>query len=270
MAIIDLSHSDEEIRDAVQTSSIIKCDLLALNSFGKGRVKAFINEVLVRYGEESYLDDLFLSVMELSFNALKANYAYIVVLDRIRRMLNYKADQIDLNSIWRSQYMMTMYRNFIDHNSTRDEVKKVLRSESEVFKLMEHASAEERELTPEEQAVVEKSRGMINRVLREKIRATLSMSLSDKRIIIDVINDAPITETGLERIHSKRVNFRGYYDDDRIAEFYMENLDESESAGFGAAMIDSRLLGWGLDPWQHFKVLSLNKKTCANLTIVFN
>jgi len=74
----------------------------------------------------------------------------------------------------------------------------------------------------------------------------------------------------LERIHSKRQNFRKYYDEDRIADFYMEQLDESESAGFGAAMVDSRLLEWGLDPWQRFQLFFLNKKTCAGLTVLFN
>jgi len=50
----------------------------------------------------------------------------------------------------------------------------------------------------------------------------------------------------------------------------MEQLDESESAGFGAAMVDSRLLEWGLDPWQRFQLFFLNKKTCAGLTVLFN
>jgi len=59
MTIIDLTYSDEEIPDAVRTSSIIKYDLLALNSYGKGRVRTFIKEVRDRYGAETFLDDLF-------------------------------------------------------------------------------------------------------------------------------------------------------------------------------------------------------------------
>lgn len=61
----------------------------------------------------------FFSVVELSFNTVKANYAYIVMPDRISRMLNHKAEQIDLNSIWHSPSMMRMYRNFIDQPATK-------------------------------------------------------------------------------------------------------------------------------------------------------
>lgn len=270
MAIIDLGGPDHEILETVKNSTIIKCDLLTLNAYGKQRVRFFIEEVLRHYGELSYLDDLFLSVMELSFNALKANYAYMIVLDRIRRMLNYKQDQIDLNSIWKSQYMMRMYTNFIGHPATREQVRSIIRGEGNIFKIMEKAALEGRPLTAAEEERILRDRGQVNGELKEMIKATLNMSLSPGRVIIDVINDAPITQAGLDRIHGKRTTFREYYDSGRIAEFYMENLDDTESAGFGAAMIDSRLLGWGLDPWQHFKVLTLNKKTCANLTIVFN
>lgn len=270
MAIIDLGGTDEKIQEAVRDSNIVKCDLLALNSYGKKRVRFVVEQVLKRYDQEEYLDDLFLSVMELSFNAVKANYAYIIVLDRIRRMLNYKVEQINLESIWKSQYMQTMYRSFIAHPATSEQVKEVIRGEADVFRVMEAAAAEDRELTPEEKDRISRDMGTINMAIREKIKATLNMSLSDNRLIIDIINDAPITREGLDRIQMKRERFREYHDSDRIAEFYMENLDTTESAGFGAAMIDSRLLQWGLDPWQHFKVLSLNKKTCANLTVVFN
>ena len=270
MAIMDLGGSDQQIQEIVHNNTIIKCDLLALNSYGKKRVRFLLEQVLDRYGDVSYLDDLFMSVMELAFNAVKANYAYIIVLDRIRRMLNYKVSQIDLNSIWRSKYMMTMYHSFISHPATRDQVRAIIRGEADVFKIMERAAMEGRSLTPEEDLQIKRDSSMVNKTLKEKIKATLSMSLSERRVIIDVINDAPITQDGLDRVHVKRTRFREYYDSDRVAEFYMENLDETESAGFGAAMIDSRLIGWGLDPWQHFKVLTINKKTCANLTVVFN
>jgi len=269
VAFVDLRDPDDAIIKIISINRNIKCNLVALNYKGKDRVKFFIHEALKEYKAEEYVDDIFLSVMELSFNAVKANYAYVTVLDKVRRMLQYKAAQIDLDSIWKSQYMMNMYKNFIDHVSTKDIVKDIIRGEGSVFKIRALAEKEERELTPEEEADIEQKLSMMDRAINDKVKATLSISRLKDRVIIDVINDAPITEFGLERIITKRRLFREYYEEDKIGEFYMENLDDSESAGFGAAMIDSRLLAWNLEPWEHFKVLSLNKKTCANLTVIF-
>jgi len=268
MAIVKLDDPDKTLIEVIENNNIIKCNLIALNAAGKDRVKFFIGEVLKKHEAAHLHDDLFLSVMELAFNAIKANYAYITVLDKVRKLLHYKADKIDLASIWKSRYMMTMYKTYVEHQDTKDTVKQIIRGESKVFKIHGKASKENRDITDEEKKEIENSLSMMNRSIKDKVKATLSLSISNNRLIIDVINDAPLTAHSLKRIEKKRKVFKKYYDEDKIGEFYMENLDESESAGFGAAMIDSRLLSWGLDPHQHFKVLSLNKKTCASLTIV--
>ncbi|MCK4906002.1 MAG: hypothetical protein KAR07_12740 [Spirochaetes bacterium] len=268
MAFINLNDSDDKISKIIDENSIVKCPLLALNSHGKNRIKFFIDEVLKKFNAEHLLDDIFLSIMELCFNAVKANYMYVTVLDKIREMLHYKAERVSLDTIWESQYMMTMYTTYIQHPDIKDKVKDIIKGESKIFNINEKAEKENRSLTEEEKQIINDKTSMINRTIRDKVKATLSISTTESRLIIDVINDAPITSDSIKRIESKRKKFLKYYKEDKIGEFFMENLDESESAGFGAAMIDSRLLSWGMEPAKHFKVLGLNKKTCATLTIV--
>lgn len=267
MAFVDLRDDNDVINRTIEENNNVKCNLVALNARGKERIKYFMTRILSKYNADDYAEDLFLSVMELCFNAVKANYAYVYVLDKIRRLLKYKADMIDLDSIWNSRYMMNMYTVFIDHAETKEEVKKIIRGEAEIFKIQANAEKEGREPNKEELARIETLSDMMDRTIRDKVKATLSISKAANKLIVDVINDAPITPEALKRVEAKRRIFLEYYKDDRIGEFYMENLDETESAGFGAAMIDSRLLAWDLEPTNHFKVLSLNKKTCATLTV---
>lgn len=75
-----------------------------------------------------------------------------------------------------------------------DEVKGIIRGQSEFFRLMGYAAREGCVLSEDEQKKVSELRGMVNQVIEEKVKATLSMSLSEKRIIVDIINNAPITE----------------------------------------------------------------------------
>lgn len=245
----------------------VQCQVLALNSKGKEIIREFMAEALQSLHAEQYLDDLFMSVIELAFNGLKANYAYMAVVEKIRRMVGWKDKQITPHMVLESAWLFRLYDKLIGHQANRQRVKEVMEGEGEVFRLQERVAAEERDFTEEEQLWIEERLAILGKTIQEDIRTVLKIYRTEELLQIDVINDAPIGEEGLKRIEDKRARFYDYYRKDQVALFYMENLDTTESAGFGAAMIDSRLLDWGLEPSEHFTVEAMKHRTRASLRL---
>lgn len=65
------------------------------------------------------------------------------------------------------------------------------------------------------------------------------------RVVIEVLNNRPISGKENERIRSKFRKAMGY---DDIAQFYMEGGDGSEGAGMGIVLVTMMLKAQGIDP----------------------
>lgn len=87
------------------------------------------------------------------------------------------------------------------------------------------------------------------------------------RMVIEVINNRPISEKEDVRIRQKFQNAMKY---DDIAEFYMAGGDSSEGAGMGIVLITMLLKAQGIDP--HLFTLRSNYKdsTVAKVEIPFH
>ena len=83
----------------------------------------------------------------------------------------------------------------------------------------------------------------------------------------EIINDAPLTMISRTRIDSKRLTFKEYYNNDLVEKFFTEQLDNSESAGFGLALCDLRLFNQTLEPHDHLKIYDENHKTHSKLIL---
>lgn len=246
----------------------LQCHILALNTRGKEIIREYMTDALQELNSEQYLEDLFMSIIELAFNGLKANYAYMAVVEKIRRMVGWKDKRITPHMVLESDWLFRLYDKLIGHPANRQRVKDVMEGEGEVFRLQERVEAEGRDYTGEEKAWIEQRLAVMGQTINEEIRTVLKIYKTENVLQVDVVNDAPIGEKGLQRILDKRARFYEYYQNDQVAMFYMENLDTTESAGFGAAMIDSRLLDWGLVPEEHFNVEAMKHQTKASLRLV--
>ena len=101
---------------------------------------------------------------------------------------------------------------------------------------------------------------------REKgIYIRVFLSFNQDGMHIEVANNTPITpfEESLLREHMRKG--LGYND---IAEYYLENMDESEGAGLGIALIIILMKGAGIDPLL-FRIFTLPDKTIARVEIPF-
>lgn len=91
----------------------------------------------------------------------------------------------------------------------------------------------------------------------------IHFSYNDESILVEVINNTPIAYQE-ERAIRERLGKGMSYDD--IAQFYMDNADNTEGAGLGLALILILLKGEGIDP-NHFRIVLGEDLTIARLEI---
>lgn len=91
----------------------------------------------------------------------------------------------------------------------------------------------------------------------------ISFYYSSDGIRIEVVNNAPITEQEEKSLREKLEKGMRYND---IAQFYLDNEDNTEGAGLGLALILIMLKGEGIDP-SYFRIIIQEDVTIARLEI---
>ena len=97
------------------------------------------------------------------------------------------------------------------------------------------------------------------------IYVKILLGYSEDGLCIEVENNAPVTHVEERRLREKMKISMGYND---IAEFYMDNMDNTEGAGLGIALIMILLKGHNIDP-NLFRIVTLPDKTVARVEIPF-
>lgn len=258
---------ESQIQEIVENEKYISCSVFRLTSEGKKTVSAIIEGVLKKYGIERLSEEIFAIVMELAFNAIKANYNFIMVMEEYMK----KVEKDDFKDVLK--YLVRNQQKFEDVYSARkkeelkNSVREILKLEKKGSQILSRANEEKRALSPEEEETVKRCFYFSNHAQKRGIKVNLGISFDSDLMIFEVINDAPITYKALEKIYGKRMMFKSYLDSGKEEMFYIENLDSSESAGFGAAMVDSRLYKFGLDPFTSFEVVRLGPKTAVTISL---
>lgn len=102
--------------------------------------------------------------------------------------------------------------------------------------------------------------------LKRGIFVKIHLSFDDTGLCIEVINNTPIAEIEERRMREKFKKSMGYSD---IAEFYMDNMDNTEGAGLGIALIMILMKGEGFDP-NLFRIYTQPDRTVARVEIPFS
>ncbi|HNM05819.1 MAG TPA: histidine kinase, partial [Leptospiraceae bacterium] len=82
---------------------------------------------------------------------------------------------------------------------------------------------------------------------------------------IECVNNTPILPAEEKRLREKMKKSMAY---DSIAEFYMDNMDNTEGAGLGIAMTMILLKNEGIDP-NLFRIVTKPDKTLARIEVPF-
>jgi len=220
------------------------------NKKAKEHIKAILRDFLDDDGAAECAEPLLTCVDELVKNAIKANYKYLVIRRELaRRVFNKKlADGVRLR-IGKEHFGKAAVEIVKDSN-VAEEVSEILDQESGYIALSNRAYDEKREFDGEEREKIsslERFQGIRKEIRGGEIKTILAIERHGGRLSITVTNTAPILARDLRRIEEKRREYVQYLAEGREHEFFINNIDTSESGfGLGYAVITSCLSGLGV------------------------
>jgi hypothetical protein len=269
----DINRQEDKFKKIIDQRDLIEVNIIRVAKQGKQSLRFIVKELLKKHGAEHMGEDVFSSLIELIFNAIKANYKYLFVREEIKKILQdegVKNINEELNRIVKDEDELEKYINLIDMMEVQRKVRATLTGEESVTKIKDDAAKENRDLNDEEKKRISDALKTAKHAQKENIKVYLRISGDDRSLIIDVINTAPIFPSDLKRIREKRESFRQYKERGEEHNFYIENIDDTESAGFGAAMIDARLYALDIIPYKHYDIWGYKDKTAVTITFPLN
>lgn len=241
---------------------VIEFNIIWLNFITRKKIIFLISEILKKYNIEKYNDDIAYILMELISNGIKARYLHIITIKCLKNLYPYYNQKIDKEEYFNDNEIMIQYSDLFKEEKNKEKLKKLIKLEKSLIKDMDENNN-------------------INILEDERYKELLSFRENDKnkfiiKLIIEIkknniefsiINDSPLIMINKTRIDSKRLTFKEYYNKGMTENFFMEQLDNSESAGFGLALCDLRLYNNGLNPHEHLKIYDENNKTYSKLIL---
>jgi hypothetical protein len=212
--------------------------------------------------------ELFACVDELIKNAVKANYKFLLLKEKIaHQFMQLWPDKshIDIEEDIRDIIKMPESFNRVAGEVLKNEdisgtVREILNQESKLLGIKNRAYSEKRRYTAEELNALsglEKINDIRKKIRNNDIRILLRIQADNDFLYIEITNTAPILAKDLVRIHEKREEYRRCRDEGREHEFFINNIDTSESGfGLGYAKIDSILADWGLADERAITIIS--------------
>lgn len=241
----------------------------------KEKINEVVKKSLKNANIEDLSEDIFSCLDELIKNAVKANYKYLLIVDKINENLLKENPEKTHNEI--NEEVVSILKNHMKFDTLSGEilqneditktVREILNEESKYISLKNKSFEEKRSLTEEDKENINMLPLLYDirkKTLDKSLKIILKIEADDHFLYIEVINTAPILSKDLARIHEKRIEFKKYKDEGREHEFFINNLDTSESGfGLGYAKIDTYLSNWDLDPEKIVTII-----TSTNTTIM--
>ncbi len=239
----------------------------------RDEIIAVAREFLVDVGvDESIIieisSNLLSCVDEIIKNAVKANYKYLLIIDELfSRLQKQNPDKSpeeikdQLQDVLKNQQSYNTYANEIAKEcNISAHVREILNEEAKYLRIKNRVYEQKRDFSREEIAEIKTLRGL-NRIrfeLKENdIKIILKIQSDSDFIYVEVTNTAPIMTKDLDRIYEKREEYQKYKEKGIEHEFFINNLDTSESGfGLGYATIDSFLSDWGLESVRALTLIS--------------
>lgn len=228
--------------------------------------RAQLREILTEFFACENLDParilpIHYAIVEVVFNALKANTKFVAFREEIRRQLHrFKVDEIEdlLQVIIEERTLREFMAQRVLPQVLKHQVHKIFDLEEK------YRAGMSEKLTSEQVELVKRFRNLVRGI---DASVTLTITPSDEEITIHVVNRVPILLRDLERIEASRRKHEQLHNQGRGGEFFeYENMDTTESAGFGIAMVDQGFYQFGLDPFEHMIISAENRETHVTLT----
>ena len=231
-------------------------------------VRRILEKHLEKYSVSHYTDNFLTIIDELIKNAVKANYKFVLIREEIERYLNNSTnpEKLTIDDILKDRVLYSKFASeFINLPEITKVVRKALTQESKVISLKSRAEKEKRKYTPEERADILGFTELLDiqrKVKKYGARVQVRLNEIFNALNIEVMNNAPILNTDLDRIYNKRKEFKAYADRGEEMMFFIENMDEADGgAGLGYATIDAGLRELKTDPFDIVSIISVTNTT---------
>ncbi len=240
---------------------LVRFQINALTKQGRRQLQ----QVLTEFFEKENLNKMHVlaihyAIVEIVFNALKANLKFAAFREEIKKQLNrFKITEIeDLLQVIIEERTL---REFAATRIMPDVLKKQVQK---IFDLEEkYRTGMGQKLTGEQVEMLKKFRMLIRAIDAD---VTMEILHSGDDIRITVTNKVPMLQRDLERIDQSRRRHAELYKEGRAGDFFSyDNLDTTESAGFGIAMVDQGFYKLGLDPFKQMNIETRNRETQVTL-----
>lgn len=237
----------------------------------KSRIRNLLLDYLRPFGIEFSLDYLLQCLDELIKNGLKANYKYCLIRENIETALTEAGRSPRITEVLQNRVEFNAHAHLYGElESTSAIVRKALSQEGKLIRIRMQATTEQRGMNEAEIDQLRSARELIRlRKLTRKygVKVHIRFEVFGDSLEIEVINDAPILDADLKRIHEKRKKFSELREAGDELMFFTELIDESESgAGLGYATIDAALRNLNQNPMSALNILSV-KNTAITLSL---
>ena len=264
MIKIDSRTNLDDIRKVVSKigKEAAEFDIVWLDFITRRKIVFLVSEILKKYNIEKYNDDTIYILKELITNAIKARYLHIIAIKSLRCAYPSYNQKIDEDKYFNDSEIMAQYSEAIKEEENKEKLKRLLNMEKILINEMDetnNANVLKKEKYKELLDFRENT--------KKKFIIKLIAEIKKNNIELTVINDSPLIMINKTRIDSKRLTFGEYYNKGMTENFFMEQLDNSESAGFGLALCDLRLYNNNLNPKEHLKIYDENNKTYSKLIL---
>ena len=264
MIKIDSRTNLDDIRKVVSKigKEAAEFDIVWLDFITRRKIVFLVSEILKKYNIEKYNDDTIYILKELITNAIKARYLHIIAIKSLRCAYPSYNQKIDEDKYFNDSEIMAQYSEAIKEEENKEKLKRLMNMEKILINEMDetnNANVLKKEKYKELLDFRENT--------KKKFIIKLIVEIKKNNIELTVINDSPLIMINKTRIDSKRLTFGEYYNKGMTENFFMEQLDNSESAGFGLALCDLRLYNNNLNPKEHLKIYDENNKTHSKLIL---
>lgn len=253
--------------DSVVERNYLHFELKGLTKPTRDILDQVIQGILTRIGANPvYAFHLFSGVMEALLNAVKGNLRHIIFRDELLQRLLHSDPENPISEAEAHELLdiildTSPLRDAMQRYVVPDKLKKTVQR---ILMLHDKIRTRKNSLTPSEKNFIREAR---EKIQKDERKISLKIKVSDSEIYMRIRNDSPIFGLDKKRIEETRLKHKELALAGNSADFFRPDfLDEKESAGFGIAMIDEGYYNIGIDPLEHFTLVTSNHTTTAYLT----
>lgn len=245
--------------EKLQKDRIVIFRINALTRIGREELMEIFTRIFTEFQlNPALLFNLYSAVVEVIFNAIKANAKHIIFKSEVRmKLLRQQFEDID--NLLQIIFQEEVLRDFMTRHIISEKLKKRVNT---ILQL------EERKRTGRGGALAETEMAKLREFKEllefEEVMIHFTIAMTDDKITFNVVNDIPILAKDMARIEQSRKTHRKLFEEGRSTDYFgPDYIDVTESAGFGIAMADEIYYEMGLDPLQHFTVSASEGATRA-------